>query len=84
MKEKKIPVTLLTDAKRVLIYQYGKDGKITVNKRIIGAEDMDMVEEILAGNIEVVNSSDAKNLINLCGEKIDEDALTALDHILEK
>ena len=80
--ENKIKATLVTDAKRVLVYAYGKDGKITVNKRILDQEDLDMVEEILNGNIEVVNSSDCKNTINLFGIKIDEDALAALSTVL--
>lgn len=79
---KRVIPALLTDAKRVQIYQYGKDGKITVNKRIIGADDLDMVEEILCGNIEIVNDSECRKTVNLCGKDIDANALTALDIIL--
>lgn len=82
MAAKRVIPTLLTDAKRVQIYQYCKDGKITVNKRIIGLDDLDMVEEILCGNIEIVNASDCTKTVNLCGKEIDADALTALDIIL--
>lgn len=78
---KTVKATLVTDAKRALVYSYGKDGKITVNKRILGEEDLDMVEEILNGSIEIVNSSDCTNTIDLFGIKIDEDALNALGTI---
>lgn len=82
-KKKVVTATLITDAKRVLVYGYGKDGKITINKRIIGEEDLDILEEILNGSIEVVNSSDCKNKIDLFGVQIDEDALSALGTILQ-
>ena len=81
---KAVQAALLTDARRVLVYGYGKDGKITVNKRIIGEEDLDMVEEILNGSIEIVNSSECQNMIDLFGVKIDEDALSALGTLLQK
>ncbi|MBQ0000428.1 MAG: hypothetical protein KBT01_02665 [Clostridiales bacterium] len=80
---KTVKATLLTDAKRVLVYTYGKDGKITVNKRLLGEEDLDMVEEILNGSIEITNSSDCKNTIDLFGIKVDEDALSALGSIFD-
>lgn len=76
--------TLLNDAKRAKIYQYGKDGKITISKRFLqnATDELDLVEAIENGDIEVENVSDCTSTMLINDLIVDMDALSAIDMIL--
>ena len=77
-----IPV-LLHDTKRCWIYRYGIDGKITISKRFVLKDEFDLVEAIEDQMIDVANSSDTENTIEIAGIEIDERAFAAIDEILD-
>ena len=76
---------MMQDAKRVRIYSYGSNGKITITKRFLDnlGDDVDLVEAIENGDIVIENSSDAEELINILGTDVDANAFEAIDVILE-
>lgn len=75
---------LLHDAKRVYVYGYGEDGRITVSKRLMDKGEIDLVEAIEGHDIEVQNSSDCEKTINISGIEIDENAFSAITFIMDK
>lgn len=75
---------LLHDAKRVYVYSYGTDGRITVSKRLMGGDEIDLVEAIESHDIEVQNSSDCEKTIDFSGIKVDEEAFSAITYIMDK
>ena len=78
-------IKLLHDAKRALVYGYGNDGKITIQKRILGqTEDMDIIDALENGDIVIENSTSATTTIPLSCGAVDEDALLALDKVLKE
>lgn len=82
-KNTKAEVKLLHDTKRVYVYQYGLDGKITVSKRLKVEDDMDILDAIETQSIEVQNSSDTNETITISNAKIDVAAFSAINTILD-
>lgn len=76
-------IKLLHDAKRCYVYSYGLDGKITIQKRLLENDDIDFVEAIENADIEIENSSDAKDMIGIGDKQVDTDALLLISEILE-
>ena len=86
MRKLNATAKLTHDAKRCYVFAYGvdeMDGKITISKRILNDDDIDYVEALENGDIEIVNESQAAKVIDLMGIKVDEEAVCLVDAILQ-
>lgn len=81
MAKKKVIVNLIHDTKRCYVYAYGvekADGKITISKRLEINDELDYIEALENGEIEIINSSDCEELVPLESMQVDQNALTIL------
>lgn len=82
MKKEKVAIRLLHDAKRVYVYEYALDGKLTISKRLTVADEIDFLDAIEDGKVEIVNSSDATEFVDFPGLRLDVRALNAFSDII--
>lgn len=79
--------TLLHDAKRCAVYEYGikgvVDGKITISKRLMSVSDIDFIDALDARDIEIINCSATTSKIDLAGTSIDTVALSLATAIID-
>ncbi len=84
----KVRAELIHDAKRVYVYSYSGDihnldGRITITKRLLSAEEIDIVEALERREIEIENASACKSKIYIPPVEVDEAALTVISRIID-